>query len=136
MYETTGSSVDTTLTLSSGSHHLTVQAYNGSYFQSSVDFGVSMAMQTACAAASPAPSVTICAPANGSTVSSPVQVLATAAGTSTVQNVAVWVDGVKKYQVSGGTVNTSLSMTSGTHRITVQAYDGAYFQATVNATVK
>jgi len=35
----------------------------------------------------------------------------------------VYVDGYKQYEVQANTVNTTLSMTEGTHRVTVQAYD-------------
>ncbi len=43
---------------------------------------------------------------------------------------------MKQYQVSGGSVNTSLPLAAGTHRITVQAHDSAgAFPATVNVTV-
>jgi hypothetical protein len=50
----------------------------------------------------------------------------------------IWVDGLKQWTGSGGTVNTALAMATGTRRITVQAKDsaGRYFQSTVNAKVQ
>jgi hypothetical protein len=50
----------------------------------------------------------------------------------------IWVDGVKQWTGSGGTVQTALSMAPGTRRVTVQAKDavGRYFQSTVYVTVQ
>jgi PKD repeat protein len=68
--------------------------------------------------------ITICKPAAGATVSSPVNVVAAATDNRAVQNMAVLVDGVKKYQ-QGSTkqINTSIAISSGTHTVTVQAKD-------------
>lgn len=90
---------------------------------------------SSCTLSTVSPSVTICSPAPNATVSSPVSVVGGATDTKTVQFMQIYVDGVKKYQVSGKQVNTSLAMTVGAHRITVQAYDGTYFHKTVNMTV-
>ena len=48
-----------------------------------------------------------------------------------VINMYVWVDGVKQWTSSGATLNTSLPMSTGTHRLVVQAKDstGLYFHA-------
>lgn len=81
--------------------------------------------------------VTICAPTSGQTVSSPVQVLAAATDSAAVKYMQIYVDGAKAYQVlKTSVVNTSLSMSPGTHRITVQASDGTIFKTTVYATVQ
>jgi hypothetical protein len=93
---------------------------------------------TTCSAPSTARTVHICSPTNGSTVSSPVKISATAKpGSSTIQVMQVYVDGVKKYEkTSTNTISTSLSMSAGAHRVTVQAKDSAgYFRSTVNITV-
>jgi hypothetical protein len=83
--------------------------------------------------------VHICAPASGSTVSSPVQVQAAATVTGTISNMQLWVDGVKKYAESGSkTLNTSVSVATGTHRFAVLALNtaGQKWESAVNATVK
>jgi hypothetical protein len=93
---------------------------------------------TSCSAPSTARTIHICSPTNGSTVSSPVKVSATAKpGSSTIQVMQVYVDGVKKYEkTSTNNISTSLSMSAGAHRVTVQAKDSAgYFRSTVNITV-
>lgn len=80
--------------------------------------------------------VTICTPSSGQTLSSPVHVTAAATDSKTVSYIEIWVDGVKKYIVHAATLDTSLAMTSGTHRLTVQANDGVSFKSTINITVQ
>jgi hypothetical protein len=49
----------------------------------------------------------------------------------------LYVDGVKTYQVSGSTMNTSAAMSAGTHRVTVQAKDAnaIFYKQTAYITV-
>ncbi len=93
---------------------------------------------TACSAPSSA-GVHICAPASGSSVTSPVYVQATATITGTISNMQLWVDGVKKYTTSGtNALNTSVSVAAGTHRFAVLAINtaGQKWESAVSATVK
>lgn len=93
---------------------------------------------TVCSAPSSA-GVHICAPASGSTVTSPVQVKAAATITGTISNMQLWVDGVKKYAASGSrTLNTFVSLPAGTHRFAVLAINtaGQKWSSAINATVK
>jgi hypothetical protein len=82
--------------------------------------------------------VTICEPTANSTVLNPVHIIAVATDSTSVNHLEVWVDGAKKYQVAGGSMNAYVSMSTGvTHRITVQAVDNSsqIFKQTVYATV-
>jgi len=82
--------------------------------------------------------VTICEPTANSSVLNPVHIIGKATDTIGVNHLEVWVDGSKKYQVSGGSINAYVSMSTGvTHRITVQAVDNSsqIFKQTVYATV-
>jgi hypothetical protein len=93
---------------------------------------------TVCSAPSSA-GVHICAPASGSTVTSPVQVKAAATITGTISNMQLWVDGVKKYTASGSrTLSTFVSLPAGTHRFAVLAINtaGQKWSSAINATVK
>lgn len=84
------------------------------------------------------PSVTICSPTNGATVSSPVNIVAgTTDNSSTVKYLQIYIDGAKQYQVSSNKLNTSLAMSTGSHRLTVQAQDaaGTIFKSTIYITV-
>jgi calcineurin-like phosphoesterase family protein/Big-like domain-containing protein len=128
----TGGSVNTSLAMAAGTHRITVQAKDSTakLFQSTVNVTVSSAPTN--------PSVTISAPAAGATVSSPVNIVAQSSDPgATVVNMFIWVDGVKTWTGTGSSVNTSFSMTTGAHRITVQAKDATakIFQSTVNVTV-
>ena len=82
--------------------------------------------------------VNICAPASGSSVSSPVQVTATATVTGTIASTQLWIDGVKKYSAASTSLNTSVSLTAGTHRFAIVATNtsGQKWENAVNATVK
>lgn len=75
---------------------------------------------------------------NGATVNSPVSIVAgTTDNASTVKYLQIYIDGAKQYQVSAGQLNTSLAMSTGGHRLTVQAIDaaGTIFKSTINITV-
>lgn len=65
------------------------------------------------------PSVTICTPANGATVPSPVHIVAGTTDLNTVSLLQIYVDGVAKYTVNAKSLDTSLAMTNGAHRVTV-----------------
>jgi hypothetical protein len=85
------------------------------------------------------PGVNVCKPANGSTVSSPVQVQAASTITGTLARMEVWVDGVKKYtETSSKTLSTSISLAAGSHRFVVYAVNtaGTKWQGAATATVK
>src|SRR5437879_3261353 len=135
-YEIKAKSLDTSLAMSAGTHRLTVQAYDGTYFKQTINITVSGGGGGGgCTASTVNPSVTICTPAPNATVSSPVHVVAVATDSKTVQFIQIYVDGVKQYQISAKSLDTSLAMAAGTRRLTVQAYDGTYFHQTVYITV-
>jgi Bacterial Ig domain len=83
-------------------------------------------------------SVKICAPATGTMVSSPVRIQATLSDSGTVQAAQIYADGALKFS-TGFThlVDRLLAITSGTHRITVKAWDAAgQFSQTLNVNVQ
>ena len=82
------------------------------------------------------PSVTICTPSAGQTVTSPVHIVALTTDSKTVNLMQIYVDGVKKYQVYASSLDTSLAMTSGTHRLAVKASDGTNFKQVIYITVQ
>ena len=91
-----------------------------------------------CVLSPTSPSVTICTPLNGATVNSPVTLTAgTTDNSNPVTAMIAYVDNVIAYQVSTNQLSTSLSLTAGTHNITVNAWDssGAVFKSTVIITV-
>ena len=82
--------------------------------------------------------VNLVSPTNGATTGTAVRVSATAHSTQPITAVRVYVDNVNKYQTSGSTVNTSLTLATGGHNVVVQAWDksGAVFKSSAGITVK
>lgn len=72
---------------------------------------------------SAAQTVSISQPANNSTVSTSVQVVAKATDSNGIKYTQIYVDGSAKYTTYSGSVNTTINLSSGTHRIAVQATD-------------
>ena len=117
------------------SHHIFVQILALAFV---LVLGGTAHAQAPCTLNTASPSVTICTPTNGATVTSPVNIVAgTTDNASTVKYVQIYIDGAKQYQASGNQLNTSLPMSTGTHRVTVQAQDaaGTIFKSTINITV-
>jgi len=80
------------------------------------------------------PSVTICQPANRGSVTSPVEVVAgTTDDANPVTTMIVYLDNAQVYKVSASQLSTSLTLSTGQHNITVNAWDssGAVFKSTV-----
>ena len=122
-FQTSGNHVETDLTLGSGSHTMTIYGRNSSGVvgKATETFTVGSGGGT-CSQPASATATVICSPANGSTVSSPVSVQAR--GGSSVNFMEVWVDGTKRFQTSGNTVSTSLSLAAGSHKLTVFSRNG------------
>jgi hypothetical protein len=122
-FQNSGNHVSTDLPLSNGAHTMTVFGRNGSVVgKATVTFTVSSGGST-CSQPSSATGTVICAPANGSTVGSPVTIQAR--GGANVTFMEVWVDGTKRFQSSGNSVFTSLSLAAGGHRLTVYSKNGS-----------
>jgi len=79
----------------------------------------------ACAPAAAVPSVHICTPGSGAAVVSPVQIVAATNDNYAVSVTQLYVDGGKMFQAATATLNASVPIGSGEHRLTVQAIDAA-----------
>lgn len=82
------------------------------------------------------PSVTICMPANNATVTSPVRVVAGTTDSNTVKLMQIFLDGTGIYHVASNQLDTSITMSNGTHRLAVRATDSVnqVFQQTIFVT--
>lgn len=82
--------------------------------------------------------VNLSTPLQNQQVFSPVHIQATTSNSSPVDAMQIYVDGVLQYHNSGNQVNTSLPMTTGQHKITVQSWDtaGGIHKTSVNVTVQ
>jgi hypothetical protein len=128
--------VNIQMELTNGAHRVTVQAVDASgTFKATANITVT----GGCSAPTTSRTIHICSPTNGATLASPVRVTGTAKpGSSAIKVMQVYVDGSKKFEKAGVTsIDTSLAMGAGAHRVTVQAIDSAgAFKATVNITVQ
>lgn len=81
--------------------------------------------------------VTVSSPATGSTSGSPVHFVASATSTHPITSMRIYVDSLSVYLVSASSLNTSVTMSAGTHSVVVQAWDstGAVFKAPLSLTV-
>lgn len=75
--------------------------------------------------------VTVCSPANGISIASPVRFTAAAKSTLPITAMRIYIDNVSAYSTSAANLDTSLAVASGTHNVVVQAWDssGAVFKA-------
>jgi hypothetical protein len=83
--------------------------------------------------------VKVSSPVTGSTVSSPSTIAASASSGYTITGWYIYVDDKASWNTGKTqTINAALSMTSGSHKVTVRAWDstGAYGTATLYLTVK
>lgn len=72
------------------------------------------------------PGVNVCLPANGSSVDSPVQILAGAnGGTKPITAMIAYVDGKQVASAGGPNMNAFVSVAAGTHRLNVNAWNSA-----------
>lgn len=67
--------------------------------------------------------VSVTSPSAGATTSSPVHFVASASGSSPISAMRIYVDSTSAYLVDAASLNTSLSMSNGSHAISVQAWD-------------
>jgi Beta-propeller repeat len=82
-------------------------------------------------------SVTICSPGNGSTVKSPVRIIAGTTDVTPVKLTQVYLDGKKIYETRLSAINVGLPIAAGTHRLTVQGLDTAkvFFKKSISINV-
>ncbi|HVN18555.1 MAG TPA: alkaline phosphatase family protein [Dongiaceae bacterium] len=128
-------SINTNLTMSKGTHTVLVRAWDtsGNYGDETITVTVS--------STSTKPTVTITSPTGGSSVSSPIDVKASATASSGRSITGWWVylDSVGVYNPGAvNSINKSISALSGTHTLLVRAWDdtGAYGDKTITVTVK
>lgn len=88
-------------------------------------------------AAAFAGSVSVSSPSNGSTVASPMHVVASASSGAPITSMRVYVDGVSKYQTYSNHTDTYISVGTGSHSVIVQAWDstGAVFKTPLTVNV-
>ncbi|HSM85553.1 MAG TPA: SBBP repeat-containing protein, partial [Candidatus Limnocylindrales bacterium] len=83
-------------------------------------------------------SVTICSPSSGSTVASPVRIIAGTTDVTPVKLTQVYLDGRKIFEARLSAIHVALPIARGTHRLTVQAFDtdNVIFKKSITVTVR
>lgn len=132
LYTVGAASLNTSQTLASGAHNVTIVAWDKT--GKSYSKSISITVGTATAGA-----VTITSPANGATVGSPVQFVASAQANSgkTITAMQIYVDNISVYSTNAASLNTSLNVASGAHYVVIQAWDniGTVYKTSRNITV-
>lgn len=115
--------------LSTGPHYVVLQSWDssGSYTKQPVNVTI----------AAPKPSIiNVQSPLNNATVSTTMNVVASAAGPNRIVALQVYVDNVLKATVQSNTVNVNIPVTPGSHNVVLQSWDnqGKYFKQPLNVT--
>jgi acid phosphatase len=129
-YTVNSSSINTNIPLSAGTHYLVIKMWdnNGTPTSKSVTVNIT----------APAVGVTFTSPKTGATTGSPVQVVASATtGNSSdpIGAMRIYVDDQSVYTVQGASINTSVTMSSGSHQIVIVAWDKVGASWTKDATI-
>lgn len=114
-YHVKGNSVDTSLAMSPGLHHVVVQSWDtvGGIHKRGIHVTVDPA------------AVVVTTPAPESIVANKVQIGAFARGAHGISRMQLYVDGDAQYQSSGNALSVSLPLSRGNHVITVEASENS-----------
>ncbi len=127
---TTASSVNQSVTMTNGSHLVTVKATDS--------VGDTCSQTSSVNVGATGVTVSVSSPAAGATVNSPVTVNASAGSTNTITGWHIYVDDVDSFSAGAVTsISASLPMSVGTHTIITRAWDstGAFGDDTRTVTV-
>ena len=140
VYHVSGiSSINASLSLAAGSHTLVIRAWDntGTYGDQTVNITVSSG-GTPPPSCGSTPSVTLTTPTNGSTVTAPVPVQASACAANPIAGWIVYDNSQSVYSANGvSSISTSLNLSSGSHTLIARAWDntGAFGDKTVTISV-
>ncbi|HSK45352.1 MAG TPA: Ig-like domain-containing protein, partial [Candidatus Binatia bacterium] len=134
------SRIDTFVSIAAGKHTLVVQSWDSKNLVSKAAIAITVSTAPP-GTPTPTPPTTsgvvISSPANGATVASPVHVVASAASSSPITAMRIYVDGTSVYLVNTNKIDTLVNIANGPHTIVVQAWNsqGVVFKAQVTVTV-
>ena len=136
MYKVNANHLDTTLTLSSGSHSVYMKAWDNQdhYFQQVLTVNVQNN-----APASTSTGVSVSSPANGSTSPASVHFVASASSPyAPVTAMTINVDSKDLYKIGANHLDTYLTLATGSHSIYIKAWDNQdhYFQQVLTVNVQ
>jgi hypothetical protein len=134
------SKIDTFLNIAAGKHTLVVQSWDSKNIVSKAVIAITV---NTAPPGTPTPTppttsgVAISSPTNGATVASPMHVVASAASSSPITTMRIYLDGISVYLVNANKIDTLVNAAKGNHTIVVQAWNslGVVFKAQVIVTV-
>ena len=139
VFHSSTNSVDTHIQIANGAHTILIKAWDSTGFisRASVSFNVGSTSTGPCTLSSVSPSVTICTPAAGSTVSSPFRVLAGTTSSKKVTGMWAYLDSKGVASSQSNTLDAQVSASAGTHTLRVRAWDytGAFFDKVITFSV-
>lgn len=126
-FQSSGNTLNASISLSAGTHALAVEASNSSGTLTTNKFSVTSA----------SPAVKILSPAPNASFYAPMYVSATTVDPTPVKAVQIYVDNALAYQVTGTGVQASLPIASGKHSVVVQEWNasGATYKKSVTVNV-
>jgi hypothetical protein len=140
-YQTPGSQVDTSLVIAPGNHRIVAKFWDSAGASSQAVSRIAVFAGLPGRTCAPSPQeMTICGPAAGAVVSSPLRILASVMSDTTVTAVQVFIDGdrVSNDLQHDTYINATFPVSPGSHHILVQAYDahGNLYKASRDVTVQ
>ena len=126
-YQNSGSVLNTSVSLNSGSHKLSVQATDSLGNLTATSFAVTSASRA----------IQILSPTPNSSFYAPMHISATTIDPTPVVAVQVYVDNTLTYQVRGTGVQAAVPLRQGTHSVVVQAWNksGATYNSRMSVNV-
>ena len=113
VYQKSASQIDASIPMTGGQHHVIVQSWDtaGGIHRTAADVNVR------------SEAVVVSSPAPGAVLGSPVSFKATGQG-GNFSSMSLLVDGVEQYKASGSKLDTSLSLSKGSHKILIRGVTG------------
>lgn len=130
VYDVSGSTIDTMLPLSTGSHNLVIKMWDNNGNATSQSITVTVTGNSA--------GVTLTSPANGSTSGSAVHLVASAttgSSSNPIDAMRIYVDDNSVYTVQSNQIDTYVNMSSGSHYVVIVAWDQVGASMTKSATI-
>jgi len=139
-YTVNAASLSTSVPMATGTHSIVIQAWDthGAVYKNAFNLNVGDSSPTSTTTTVPAgPGVSVSSPANGSTVGSPMHVVASAGTGHPISAMRVYLDGNSMYTANSGQIDTTIPAANGSHSLIVQAWDttGAVYKQTLTVSV-
>jgi len=139
-YFVSAASLDVNLAVNPGAHRVVIQAWDstGAVFKAS-PFTLTVTQENPGPCSPAGIGMTVCSPAAGAIVTSPVRVTAAAkSATAPITAMRIYVDNISKFDANSSSLDTSLALATGTHAMVVQAWDstGAVFKTSLTIQVQ